>query len=76
MQNPQILYQRVGTIILKIQVVDSSRRKLFKTEVNLLDKEKVARVFETIKLKFSLEIPQKLKEEVKAQNAWDGLSLG
>ena len=75
MPNPQLLYQK-SDLILKIQVVDSSRRKLYKIEVNMLNKEKVAEVFETLKLKFNIDIPKGLKAEVDNQTAWDQLGLG
>jgi len=70
--NPQVLYQK-SDLILKIQVVDNGRRKLFKAEVNMMDKVKVAKIFNLLRLKFNVTIPQDLKEEV---SGWDKLALG
>jgi len=71
-KNPQLLYQK-SDLILKIQVVDNGRRKLFKAEVNMMDKVKVAKIFNLLRLKFNVTIPQDLKEEV---SGWDKLALG
>ncbi len=74
-KNPQLLYQ-TADFILELQVVDTSRRKLFKAKVNIMDKVALAKVFSLLKLKFNITIPKDLKEEVDAQSAWDELSLG
>ena len=70
-KKPQLLYQKAD-LILKIQVVDSGRRKLFKAEVNILDKKAVADIFNLLNLKFNIGMPKDLKEEL---TGWDKLAL-
>lgn len=73
--NPQLIYSKAD-LILKIQVVDGGRRKLFKADINILDKKEIAKVFSLLKLKFNMTIPKELKGVIEAQSAWDKLSLG
>jgi len=72
MQSPKLLYQKAD-LILKVQVVDGGMRKLFKANINILDKKGIARLFETLRLKFDIKMPETLKEEL---NGWDALKLG
>ena len=72
-RNLQLIYNKGADLILRIEVVDEGRRKVFRSACSITDKKRLRNIFEFLKIKFNIEIPRKLKKDV---TGWDSLCLG
>ena len=52
-----------SSLILKIEVVDGSMKKLYKASCNILNKKELNRLFQTLKVKFDMDIAESLNED-------------
>jgi len=62
LQNLEYDYN-TSTLILEIRVVDGGMRKLYRDKCSIFNKKELSRIFQTLKVKFNIDVPESLKED-------------
>ena len=68
-KNFQFLFS-TNDLLLKIQVVDSGGKKYFKETCSVLNKKRIKKILKLISLKYNVNIPENLNEDIYG---WENL---
>ena len=67
MSNKSLMVYSVADLILRVQVVDRGRKKVFKDECSINNRKELKRIFGVLKYKYDIEIKNQIKKDV----GWD-----